>query len=63
MSERRLMLQIPISRAELAWLERAARVSGVTVEQLVHDALPLGGSEPELSGDAGRRTLWPANEG
>jgi hypothetical protein len=60
MSERRLILQIPVSRAELEWLERAARVSGVTVEQLVHDALPLAGSEPEFSREATVRSVHPA---
>jgi hypothetical protein len=60
MRERRqVVLQIPVSQAELEWLERAARVSGVTVEQLVHDALPLARSDPAMAEDRERRMRWP----
>jgi hypothetical protein len=58
-----VVLQIPVSRAELEWLERAARVSGVTVEQLVHDALPLARRDPATSEDRERQMRWPGGEG
>lgn len=46
MSRDTVILQVPVGREELDWLERAAKLLNMTVEDFVRDALGLSKPDP-----------------